>query len=92
MFDLLDIKRIDYITLGTIKVQKNLLDVLNKRFPQSLIHSQEIVPSSDGKFKPIKFDRVDIYRNMAGWINETAPGLKIDLSIESQEVRELVFS
>ncbi len=92
IFKQLDPDKIDYITLGTIKVQKNLLDVLNKRFPDSLIHSQEIVPSSDGKFKPIKFDRVNIYRNMARWINETAPGLKIDLSIESPEVRELVFN
>jgi len=91
IFSVLDPGKIDYITLGTVKVQKNLLDVLNKRFPDSLIHSQEIVPSSDGKFRPIKFDRVDIYRNMAGWINDFAPGLRIDLSIESPEVRELVF-
>jgi len=91
IFSVLDPDSIDYITLGTVKVQKNLLDVLNKRFPDSLIHSQEIVPSSDGKFKPIKFDRVNIYRNMSGWIKDIAPGLSIDLSIESPEVRELVF-
>ena len=92
IFTALDPAKIDYITLGTVKVQKNLLDVLNKRFHDSLIHEQEIVPSKDGKFKPIKFDRVNIYRNMTGWINDCAPGLKIDLSIESPEVRELVFS
>ena len=92
IFARLDPQLIDYITLGSVKMHKNLIDVVNKRFPQTGILDGELIPSGDGKFRPIKFDRVGIYRNMTKWIREYAPRIGIDLSIESEEVRELVFN
>ena len=85
-------EKIDHITLGTVKVHKNLFDVLNTRFPESMVTTDELVPSSDGKFKPIKFKRVEIYRKMVSWVRNLAPEIGINLSIESPEVGDLVFS
>ena len=92
IFSDLDPAKIDYLTLGSVKMHKNLIEAVHKRFPDTYIMNEELVPAGDGKFRPIKFDRVNIYRKMMKWINEHAPGIGIDLSIESEEVRELVFN
>ena len=92
IFTKLDPDKIDYVTLGTVKMHKNLIEAVYKRFPESTVMNAELVPSTDGKFRPIKFDRVNIYKNMIKWINQNAHGVGIDLSIESEEVRELVYS
>ncbi|MGI9553725.1 MAG: SPL family radical SAM protein [Thermodesulfobacteriota bacterium] len=84
--------KIDYITLGTVKMHKNLIDAVYKRFPETRIMREELIPAGDGKFRPIKFDRVKIYRSMTDWIKNLAPEIRIDLSIETEEVRELVFN
>ncbi len=87
----LDSKQIDYISLGTPKHNKVLLETVKKRFPASPTILGEFFPSADGKYKYLKFHRVDIYKKMISWIRELDSQIKIDLSIESDEVKELVF-
>ena len=87
----LDPMGIDYISLGTPKHNKALFEAIKKRFPDSPTILGEIFPSTDGKYKYLKFQRVHIYKNMISWIREVDQDIKIDLSIESEEVRELVF-
>lgn len=92
IFSALDSTRIDYVSLGTVKIHKILLDAIRKRFPQSPIILGELLPSEDGKYRHLKFQRVDIYRKMVSWIKELDSNLEIRLSMESEEVRGLVFS
>lgn len=92
IFSSLDAQKIDYISLGSVKLHKNLIEAVSKRFPGSMVILGEVVPGNDGKFRPIKFDRVDTYRKMISWIRSHAPGMEIKLSLESDDVRELVFS
>ncbi|MEM7007501.1 MAG: spore photoproduct lyase family protein [Thermodesulfobacteriota bacterium] len=87
----LEPKQIDYISLGTPKHNKVLLETIKKRFPNSPTILGEMFPSTDGKYKYLKFHRVSIYKNMISWIREFNPDIRIDLSIESDEVKELVF-
>ncbi len=84
-------RQIDYISLGTPKHNKVLLETIKQRFPQSPTILGEFFPSSDGKYKYLKFHRVNIYKSMISRIREIGANIKIDLSIESDEVRELVF-
>lgn len=91
IFTTLDPLNIDYASLGSVKLHKNLIDAVGKRFPDSMVILGEIIPGDDGKYRPIKFDRVDTYRKMIGWIKESAPDLVIKLSLESDDVKELVF-
>ena len=87
----LDSKQIDYISLGTPKHNKVLLETIKKRFPASPTILGELFPSTDGKYKYLKFHRVDIYKKMISWIRDLDSEVKIDLSIESDEVKELVL-
>ncbi|GJM16090.1 MAG: hypothetical protein DHS20C13_14170 [Thermodesulfobacteriota bacterium] len=91
LFTRLDTKQIDYISLGTPKHNKVLFETIKKRFPASPTILGELFPSTDGKYKYLKFQRVDIYKNMISWIREYDDNIRIELSIESDEVKELVF-
>lgn len=91
LLNTLNPERIDYISLGTVKMHKNLVEAITKRFPDSMTILSELIPTEDGKYKPVKFDRVEIYRKMVEWIREFTPEIKIELSLESQEVKELVL-
>lgn len=87
----LDPSSVDYITLGSVKLHKNLMDAVGKRFPDSMVILGETVPGSDGKYRPVKFDRVDMYRKMISWIRSAAPDIEVKLSLESQDIHDLVF-
>lgn len=88
----LDSRKIDYLSLGTVKLHKFLVDAIRVRFPQSPVLLSELVPSNDGKYKYLKFQRVDVYRKMVSWIRDLDGRLEIKLSIESEEVHSLVFN
>jgi hypothetical protein len=77
--------------LGTPKHNKVLFEAIKKRFPESPTILGEIFPSTDGKYKYLKFQRVHIYKTMISWIRELAQDIRVDLSIESDEVKELVI-
>lgn len=91
IFAKLDTKQIDYISLGTPKHNKVLFETIKKRFPASPTILGELFPSTDGKYKYLKFQRVEMYKKMISWIRESAGDIRVELSIESDEVKELVF-
>ena len=92
LFSVLDFQKIDYISLGTIKLHKLLVEAMMERFPESSILFDELIPSNDGKFKYLKFKRVDVYRKMISWIIRLNYPLEIKLSMESREVKDIVFN
>ncbi|HXG31018.1 MAG TPA: hypothetical protein VNK81_05185 [Thermodesulfobacteriota bacterium] len=62
------------------------------RFPGSSTILGEPFPSTDGKYRYIKFQRVDVYRRMVSWIKRADGNLRIKLSMESDEVKDPVFN
>ncbi len=88
----LDSMKIDYISIGTVKLHRLLIDAIKERFPESQILLSELVPSSDGKYRYLKFQRIDVYRRMISWIKDLNYKLEIELSMESKEVHNLVFN
>lgn len=88
----LDWRKIDYVSLGTVKLHKLLVDAIRERSPGSPILLSEIVPSSDSKYRYLKFQRVEVYRKMVSWIRGLDNRLEIKLSMESEEVHSLVFN
>jgi spore photoproduct lyase len=88
----LDPRGIDYISLGTIKLHKLLIDVIRRRFPDSPTITAELFPGVDGKYRCLKFQRVDAYRKIASWVRGFDENIRMDLSIETDDVRELVFN
>src|SRR3989304_201577 len=92
LFSVLDSRKIDYISLGTIKLHKLLVEAMRERFPENQILLDELVPSVDGKYHYLKFKRVDVYRKMISWIRTLNNNLEIKLSMESKEIKDLVFN
>src|SRR3989337_256480 len=92
LFSALDSRKIDYISLGTIKLHKLLVEAMRERFPENQILLDDLVPSVDGKYKYLKFKRVDVYRKMISWIIRLNYPLEIKLSMESREVKDIVFN
>lgn len=92
ILSLLDPREIDYISLGTIKLHKLLIDVIRKRFPGSPTIIGEIFPSSDGKYRYLKFQRVDVYRKIISWIRRIDTKIRVELSVETDDVNGLVFN
>ena len=91
VFENLDTSRIQNITLGSIKIHKLLNEVIRKRFPESVLNTGEIFPGEDGKYRYLKFQRVEVYRKLISLIEKTDDSLNIELSLESEEVKDLVF-
>ncbi len=91
LLGMLDTKRIDYISLGTLKHNKVLFEAIKKRFPGSPAVLGEIFPSGDGKYKYLKFLRIDVYRKMISWIRKIDDDLGIELSLESKDVADAVL-
>lgn len=87
----LDPRRIDYISLGSIKLHKLLMDVIRRRFPGSPSLTGELFPGADGKYRYLKFHRVDAYRKITSWVRGLDENVPVDLSIETDEVKDLVF-
>ena len=87
----LDTGRIDYISLGTLKPNKLLYEAIKKRFPDSETILGEIFPSGDGKYKYLKFLRIEVYKKMISWIRGFDSGIRIELSLEPDDTYKLVF-
>lgn len=92
LLTMLDTRNIDYISLGTLKHNKMLFEAIKKRFPASPAILGEMLPSSDGKYRYLKFLRVELYKKMISWIRDIDTNLKIELSLESDEIHELVYN
>jgi spore photoproduct lyase len=92
IFSTLDSRKIDYISLGTIKLHKLLIEAISERFPENPALLDELVPADDGKYRYLKFKRVDAYRKMISWIRRLDNRLEIKLSMESKEVKDLAFN
>lgn len=91
LLTVLDTANIDYISLGTLKHNKMLFDAIKNRFPGSPAILGEMLPSSDGKYRYLKFLRVELYKKMISWIRDIDSNLKVELSLESDEIHELVY-
>jgi spore photoproduct lyase len=64
---------------------------MRNRFPGSRLLTGEQVLCRDGKLRYFQPLRVEMYRQMLGWIRREAPTVNVYLCMESKEVWEQVF-
>ncbi len=74
--------------LGMLRFTPGLGRIIRERFPNSWLRGEETVPCRDGKYRYFKPLRLDMYRQILGWLNEVFPGLNLDLCMDSPEVIE----
>jgi len=91
IFSRIPAKQVCWISLGSLRFPASLKDVIARRFPNSPIIYEELVPTPDGKlhyFQPI---REEMYEKMRGWMKEIAPEVVTYLCMESMDVWERLF-
>lgn len=71
----LDPNRLAWISMGTLRFDKNLKQIASKRFPQTQIFSEDLLQGPDGKIRYFKTLRQELYRHLweklAEWTSET---------------------
>lgn len=91
LFSQIPEEAIAWISLGCLRMMRELKPVMQARFPKSSLGSAEWIHGMDGKLRYFKPTRIDIYRKMVAWIREEAPNVTLYLSMESPEVWQKVF-
>ncbi len=92
LFHLIPANQVAWISLGIFRIFPSLRDTIRAQHPQTQLLSHESVIGYDGKLRYFRPQRVQIYKNMAKWIQELgSPEVPTYLCMESQEVWQDVF-
>lgn len=86
LYDHLDPGRIAWISLGTLRYPPALDAIIRRRFPESRLPLEELVPGLDGKLRYFRPLRVQIYRKVYDEIRRRDPRVAVYLCMESPEV------
>jgi spore photoproduct lyase len=84
-------ERIVWVSLGTFRFMPALKPIIQRRFPRSKIVYGEFITGLDGKMRYFKPLRIALYRKMADWFRELAPGVTVYLCMEDDEVWRKTF-
>jgi spore photoproduct lyase len=91
LFATVEWRNIAWLSLGVLRNTGGLKRTIRERFPAAQLLSGEQVLCPDGKFRYFQPLRVQMYRQMVGWIRRVAPTVMIYLCMESKEVWQQVF-
>ena len=92
LFATIPVRSVAWISLGGLRMTRELKELMRIRFPKSVLPLGELVPGEDGKFRYLKPLRVEIYSRMVGWINAAANGVvPVYLCMEKPDVWVKVF-
>ncbi len=81
-----------WISLGTLRCNRELKSITEQRFPESNIFYDELFLGSDRKLRYPKFLRTAIYIKMVNWIRKFDPSSPVYLCMESKDVWDSVNS
>ncbi len=81
-----DIKKIAWISLGSLRFPPALKPVIQSRFPDSEIVYQEMIKGKDGKLRYFKPKRIEIYRKIVSCFGEKGRCIPIYFCMESEEI------
>lgn len=86
-----DVARIESWALGCLRYRAEMIEIVRREWPQSDILDGELVRSSDGKYRYFRPLRLGAYREIAQAIRSFSPAARIDLCMETPEVRRDFF-
>jgi len=90
-----DVARIESWVLGCLRYRPEMAEIVRRERPQSDILDGELVRSPDGKYRYFRPLRLAAYREIARLIrvyNDDAQTARIDLCMETDEVRKDFFA
>ncbi|OGC23701.1 hypothetical protein A2291_04020 [candidate division WOR-1 bacterium RIFOXYB2_FULL_42_35] len=78
--------KIAWISLGALRYQPELKDIIEERHPQSKITLGELDVAEDGKLRYFKPVRLDIFQKMHGFIRARSGDVYVYLCMESSDI------
>ena len=91
IFSTIDIRRVAWVSVGSLRMTPALRTAVRRRFPQTRILSGEQVACGDGKWRTFQALRVKMYRTITGWLKEAAPTVPMYMCMETAAVWGKVF-
>lgn len=79
-----------WISLGTLRSNRELKNIVEQRFPDSNIFYGELLLGEDKKLRYPKFMRQEIYTKMFSWIRDCDKQTPIYLCMENKEMWEVI--
>jgi len=80
-----------WISLGALRMPDTLKEVIQRRFPDSILPLGELIPAPDGKLRYFKPIRTEMYELMRKWVGELGSDVPVYACMERPEVWERVF-
>ena len=89
LFASIELHRIAWISLGSLRFPPHLKPIIQKRFPKSRIIYEEMIRGEDGKYRYFKPLRIELYRYIVKLIRKSG-GQKVPLyfCMENKEIWE----
>jgi len=91
LFEMVDPKRIVWISLGCLRFPPALKEIIQERFPGNRLLYEEFIIGTDGKMRYFKPLRIKTFKFIYEEIKRFAPEVFVYLCMESKEVWEKVF-
>ena len=83
-FSRVDASRVAWVSLGALRFNNRLRDIVRRRFPKSRVPYGEFVPGNHGKMRYFRPIRQEMYSKMRQWIENVAPQAFVFLCMENR--------
>jgi len=80
-----------WISLGGLRMNPALMDIIRTRFPGSILPHGEFIPADDGKLRYFKPIRVEMYRKLRALIRRVDSRIPVYACMERPEVWDRAF-
>ena len=92
VFDLIPADRIAWVSVGALRLSRQLFKVMRNRFPGSPLPLGELIPAPDGKLRYLKPIRVEMYSKIQSWLRRRmSPRTGFYACMERPDTWEKVF-
>ncbi len=82
----IDVKKIAWFSLGSLRFPPDLKPVIQRRFPDSKIIYEEMIKGIDGKLRYFKPNRIKIYRKIISFFGDRGKVIPFYFCMESEEI------
>jgi spore photoproduct lyase len=91
VFPALDVRRIAWISLGSLRMTPKLKAAIKARHDRGQVLTGELVPCADGKERVWRGLRVKMYRRMLDWLRQVDARMPLYICMEPAAVWDKVF-
>lgn len=91
LFQTIPSHSISWISTGSLRMTKQLKEIMRRRFPNSILPLGELLPSPDGKMRYFKPIRILMYQTILGWIRGYDSQIPVYTCMEGSDVWTRVF-